>query len=110
MKIFLDDSRICPVGFLPARDVGTFEGFVLEGKEELEVISLDYDLSASGSGKTGMNACHFLVKEGIVCPKIIIHSNHPKAAEMYAYLRDNLPGSIVEMKEYNIIEVMKDLG
>lgn len=109
MKIFLDDNRICPAEFTLVRTVEAFEQLVRENRNDLQVISLDYDLSASGSGRTGMNACDFIVKEKIECPKIIIHSNHPNADMMCAYLRDNLPDALVEMKEYNIIEVMKDL-
>ena len=107
MKLFLDDNRICPAGFELARTVEEFEQLVEKNRDVLEVISLDYDLSASGSGRTGMNACDFIVREKVRCPKIIIHSNHPNANKMYDFLLDNLSETSVEMKEYNIIEVMK---
>lgn len=109
MKIFLDDNRICPADFQLARTVEEFEQLVRENRDNLEVISLDYDLSAAGGGRTGLNACDFIVKENVKCPKIIIHSNHPNADKMYSYLLDNLPDTVVDMKEYNIIEVMKGL-
>ena len=56
MKIFLDDNRRNPI-----------------------------DLSASGTSRTGYNACDFLVRNNIQCPKITIHSDHPKAVEMYDF-------------------------
>ena len=65
MKIFLDDNRICPADFALVRTVEEFEQLVRDNKDDLEMISLDYDLSASGSGRTGLNACDFIVKEKI---------------------------------------------
>ena len=107
MKIFLDDTRKSPVGFQTVRTVEDFETLINEHKNDIEVISLDYDLSASGTGRTGYNACDFLVKNNINCPKIIIHSTHPNAEKMYSYLTENLPSSSIEMKKYSILEVMK---
>ena len=108
MKIFLDDSRICPADFTVARTVEEFEKLVTENKDDLEVISLDFDLSESGTGRTGLNACDFLVKNHIRCPKIIIHSTHPNAAVMYSFLEENMQGCEIVLKKYSIIDVMEN--
>ena len=107
MKIFLDDNRRNPIDFELVRTVEDFENLVSENKENIEEISLDFDLSASGTSRTGLNACDFLVKNNVKCPKITIHSDHPKAVEMYSYLQEHMPECDVQMKKYSIIEVLK---
>lgn len=108
MKIFLDDSRLCPKGYKGAKTVEEFEKLVLENREQIEEVSLDYDLSSSGSARTGLAACDFLVKEKIICPIIKIHSDHPSAIKMYDFLTENMPGSDVVIEKYNILQVMKE--
>lgn len=73
MKIFLDDVRLCPKGYEGVKTVEDFERLVLANRERIEEISLDYDLSSSGSARTGLAACDFLVKQNIHCPLIKIH-------------------------------------
>lgn len=108
MKIFLDDVRLCPKGYEGVKTVEEFEKIVLANREQIEEISLDYDLSSSGSARTGLSACDFLVKEKIVCPVIRIHSDHPCAVKMYDFLTANMKGSDVVMEKYNILQVMKE--
>ena len=107
MKIFLDDVRLCPKGYEGAKTVEEFEKLVLANRESIEEVSLDYDLASSGSARTGLAACDFLVKQNIHCPLIKIHSDHPSAVKMYNFLTENMQGSDVVMEKYNILQVMK---
>lgn len=108
MKIFLDDSRLCPKGYEGAKTVEEFEKLVLANRESIEEVSLDYDLSSSGGVRTGLAACDFLIKEKTVCPVIKIHSDHPSAVKMYDFLTENMKSSDVVMEKYNILKVMKE--
>ena len=107
MKIFLDDCRLCPKDYVGVKSVEDFEKLVLDNRECIDEISLDYDLSGSGSGRTGLAACDFLIKQKIPCKKIIIHSDHPTAAEMYDFIVANKPDCEVVMEKYSIMQVMK---
>ena len=108
MKIFLDDVRLCPKGYEGAKTVEEFEKFVLANRESIEEVSLDYDLASSGSTRTGLAACDFLVKQNIHCPLIKIHSDHPSAVKVYNFLTEDMQGSDVVMEKYNILQVMKE--
>lgn len=92
MKIFLDDYRSCPDRFELCRSYEEFTRMVLQNKDDIEVISLDYDL---GAIRNGLDACEFLVEKNITCPKIMIHSDHPNASKMYVYLSQNMKNSEV---------------
>lgn len=105
--MFLDDSRMSPKGYTKVMNVEEFERVILDNREQIEEVSLDYDLSSSGSGRTGLAACDFLVKEKIICPVIKIHSDHPSAVKMYDFLTANMQDSEVVMEKYNILQVMK---
>ena len=96
MKIFLDDYRACPDRFELCRSYEEFTRMVMQNKDDIEVISLDYDL---GSIRNGLDACEFLVEKQIKCPKIMIHSDHPNASKMYVYLTENMKESEVIMNE-----------
>lgn len=85
MRIFLDDIRPCPDRFELCRSYDEFTRMVLENKDNIQEISLDYDL---GSVYTGMDACKFLAANGIECPKIVIHSTHSRAYAMEYYLKE----------------------
>lgn len=90
MKIFLDDIRPCPDRFEVCRSYDEFTRKVLENKNDLQEISLDYDL---GSIRNGMDACKFLVANQIECPKITIHSTHSRASAMEFYLKEHMQGT-----------------
>ena len=85
MNIFLDDIRPCPDCFELCRSYEEFTRMVMEHKEHIKVISLDYDL---GSVRTGLDACKFLCANQIKCSKIIIHSTHSRAYAMEYYLKE----------------------
>ncbi len=96
MKIFLDDYRACPDRFELCRSYEEFTRMVMQNMDELEVISLDYDL---GAIRNGLDACEFLVQKQVECPKIIIHSDHPNASKMYVYLMENMKNTEVIMEQ-----------
>ena len=107
MKIFLDDVRLCPKGYEGVKTVEDFEKLVLANRERIEEVSLDDERASSGSARTGLAACDFLVKQNIHCPLIKIHSDHPSAVKMYNFLTENMQGSDVVMEKYNIFQVLK---
>lgn len=77
VKVFLDDIKFCPKGWLWVMTIDDFKEAVRKNVDNLEVISLDYELEATDKGRTGLDACKYLIKNGIYCPKIVIHSIHP---------------------------------
>ena len=87
MKIFLDDTRSCPDRFELCRSYDEFTRLVSANKNDIQELSLDYDL---GGFKTGLDACKFLVASNIVCPKITIHSTHSNAYRMADYLKEHM--------------------
>ncbi len=58
-------------------------------------------------GKTGLDACRYLIDDDISCPKIIIHSIHPYADRMGKLLQENMRHSVIAMEEYDMQKVMK---
>lgn len=72
MKIFLDDLREAPQGYVTAR---TYEECIeLLKNNEVEVLSLDHDL---GTDKTGYDVCLWLAENEYFIPEIYIHSANP---------------------------------
>lgn len=108
MKIFLDDCRLSPIGFECVKNIDEFIKLVKNHVDTLEEISFDYDLGKNDA-RTGLDACIFLVENGIFPPKLIVHSTHPKACEMYSYLVKNMPDSVkIIMEEYDIFKIMEE--
>lgn len=72
MKLFLDDLRNVPNGYIVAR---TYEECVsLLENNKIETISLDHDL---GTKKTGYDVCLWLIEHKIYPKEILIHSANP---------------------------------
>lgn len=108
LKIFLDDIKPCPKGWLWVKTIDDFKEVVQKNVDNLEVISLDYELEVMDKGRTGLDACKYLIENGIYCPKIVIHSIHPQADQMKKLLRKYMKNTIIEMKEYSIHRVMRE--
>ena len=108
MKIFLDDTKLCPKGWNWVKTIDDFKETVRENVDNLEVISLDYELEFTDKGKTGLDACGYLIENNFRCPKIIIHSTHPHAGKMRELLESHLKDTVITMEEYSIFEVMKE--
>lgn len=108
MKIFLDDTKLCPLGWTWVKTIDDFKKTVRENMDDLEVISLDYELEATDKGRTGLDACRYLIENEIRCQKIVIHSTHPYARKMRELLEDHMDSTVVAMEEYDIIQIMKE--
>ena len=107
MKIFLDDTKLCPLGWTWVKTVEDFKKTVQENIDDLESISLDYELEATDKGRTGMDACRYLIENNIRCHEIVIHSSHPYARKMRELLEEHMGSDAVTMGEYDIFKVMK---
>lgn len=108
MKIFLDDTKLCPKGWLWVKTIDDFKEAVQKNVDNLEAISLDYELEVTDKGRTGLDACRFLIANDINCRQIIIHSIHPKADQMREMLLENMKNTVIEMEEYDIHKVMRE--
>lgn len=108
MKIFLDDIKLSPKGWLCVKTIEEFKEAVEKNLDNLEVISLDYELEVTDKRRTGLDACRYLVTNNISCPKIVIHSIHPHADQMKKVLLEHMKNTIIEMEEYDIHKVMKE--
>lgn len=95
VNIFLDDWRPCADNFLKATCYSEFCRLVDKYLNEIDTISLDYDLDEF---KTGYDAAVYIVEKGITPKKIIIHSSHSRRKKIYDYLKENLPN--VELVVY----------
>lgn len=93
MKIFLDDLRECPNGWIQARNYNEMIKLLEENKAKVEEISLDHDL---GETKTGYDICKYLVENDFwFMSKITIHTaNAVGAKNMYELLDRYAPKNI----------------
>jgi len=69
-KLFLDDKRPTPEGFL--RATSAEECIRLLESEKFELISLDYNLGRNKP--TGYRVVEYMVRKKVFPPKIVIHS------------------------------------
>lgn len=95
MKVFLDDIRPCPRGFVWVKSVE--ECLVLLRQGKVDILSLDHDL---GEGKpTGYDLVKIMVEENLYPKEIYIHTANPVGREnMYKTLARYKPPSV---KVYN---------
>jgi hypothetical protein len=81
MKIFLDDERPAPAGWVRAR--WPDEVIALLETEEVEALSLDHDLGDDSRG-TGYDVILWIEEavalRGFIPPRITVHSANPTAA------------------------------
>ena len=92
MKLFLDDTRDFPTGYVGFRDYEKLAAF-LGVCGEIDEVSLDYEL---GCMKTGFDVLIFMHKNGIRPKKINIHSSHAFGVmRMEGFARTHFPFSEV---------------
>ena len=102
MKLFLDDCRGCPDGYILARGYEECIRLLSKYKGEISEISLDHDL---GELRTGYSVCLWIVEneyyEGV--KKIRLHSANPVGIKNMCQLLDRyLPKNItIEYKINN---------
>lgn len=73
MKLFLDDRRRAPAGYEYVQSVKTAKMMVDLFHQDLEVISIDYDL---GEGEITMELLEHIAEKGYRMKHINIHSTH----------------------------------
>lgn len=101
MNIYLDDNRPCPDNFELAETLSEFKELVRRYKDDLGVISLDYDLGGFG---TGLDAAKFLVENSFFPRKAEVHSNHPDKDILYYYLKEHMPEGVKVTSVYDVEE------
>ena len=95
-NIFLDDMRSTPKygNYNTARSYDSCISLLMIFGDELEKISLDYDLGTLN--ETGYDVLVYMKEHGIKPKYINIHSDHPEGARMMVkYANENFPKSIV---------------
>ena len=91
MKLFLDDIRRDPEGYVLVR---SFEDCIFElGTKVYDTVSLDYAL---GERFTGLDVLKWMVRNQKFPQKLNIHSTHAYGrAEMACYIRMHFPKGYV---------------
>lgn len=96
MKIILEDTRHIPDSlsdYAIARRYETMIMYLDLYKNELETVSLDYDL---GSEKTGLDVLHYMHLHHIYPKNINIHSTHIHGEpQMVEYAKENFPDAAI---------------
>lgn len=105
MKIFLDDTKLCPLGWVGVKTYKDFVDVVSRNARDIDTISLDYELNFTDKKHTGLDACNYLLQNPVNCKQIIIHSTHPKAKEMIDVLKGHYH---TVMEKYDMLAVMKE--
>lgn len=80
MKIYLDDVRRAPDGYIWTRSVNETKDLIVqleESGEKIEVLDLDHDLGEfSVDGGDAINLLDFLVERGTFYP-VVLHTANP---------------------------------
>ena len=92
MKIYLDDWRPCPEGYVVARNFKEFQRLMINN-DDISHISLDYDLD--DYKWNGLGVCKWMVECEFVPKNINIHSTHSGGKQMLEYLMENVSKDVV---------------
>lgn len=91
IHVYLDDYRPCPPGFVAARTAE--ECILLLEEEQVDVLSLDYDLG--WGNPTGLEVARYIVLNRRYPRRIFMHSSSPSGRmRMYETLRQGLPPDV----------------
>ncbi|UVI27675.1 cyclic-phosphate processing receiver domain-containing protein [Paenibacillus spongiae] len=92
MNVYLDDHRICPKGFVLAKNAE--ECIALLKHAEVETLSLDYDL---GWGQpTALEVVHYIVESKRFPKEIYLHTSSPSGRmQMYQLLARHAPMEVM---------------
>jgi hypothetical protein len=94
VKIFLDDMRPCPNGFILAKNYK--ECITLLKNNKVDVISLDHDL---GGNKSGYDVVKYMVEYDIYPSTIILHSANPVGVQnMEQLLKRYVPSHVTVIR------------
>jgi hypothetical protein len=85
MKLFLDDYRPAPCGWIPVRTPTDFQYLV--SSFDWDVISFDHDLSAQHTEVTGEELLHWMFREGhLPRQKPRVHSTHTATPRLQRFI------------------------
>jgi len=102
MKLYLDDERESPVGWIRVHNVPTLIHMIKNHPGEVDEISLDHDL---GDGEmTGYDFMRWLESQvflgSITCvPKIVLHTANPVGRKNMQLVIDSISRKLSEPKE-----------
>jgi hypothetical protein len=111
MKIFLDVTREFPdkkYGFNCVRDYNTCIMLIDAFRNELDFISLDYDINDE---YTGLDVLKYIKENKIAPNNINIHSTHSIGREkMYKFAKENFANCRITMKKRGFIQPLFKIG
>lgn len=81
MKIWLDDIRPAPDGYVWCRSVNEVIGVISNTNDKIELIDCDHDLGEyAGDGEDGIKLLDWLAEHGLFY-KIYLHTMNPVGRE-----------------------------
>ncbi len=97
IRIFLDDCRPCPDGYILAKNYIEMIKLLEENKGQIEGISLDHDL---GEDKSGYDVCKWMVENDNYPEKFItIHSSNPIGVKNMMQLLDRYAPDTCDIRD-----------
>ena len=91
VRIFVDDERECPKGFLCARTYEEATELLLKHREDIEFLTLDCVL---GGGQSGYDIIEFMENNKIFPPIVNCHTSTNRGV-MGRFAKDCLPKSTI---------------
>lgn len=101
IRVYLDDVRPCPEGFMLSRNVRHCLRILKDNKGNIEILSLDHDM---GHDSNGFWLVRHMVNLGLYADYIFIHSANPIGREkMFLYLLDGIKHGMIpsHVRVYN---------
>lgn len=107
IKIYVDDLRDCPDGYIVARTMGQAIHYL--ENNEVSILTLDHDLGEDENGilPSGYDLVKYICENGLRADKIYIHTDNPVGRDnMYQTLlgaqRRGFIGDDIEIYHYPI--------
>jgi hypothetical protein len=98
MRVWLDDTRPAPQGWVWARTVQEILWLLSQG--HVTDLSLDYDLPQTDPDRCGLEVLIALWEAGAGHPTLHLHTANPVGAAKMAVLIAMLEGSVTEKEGY----------
>ncbi|WP_018884274.1 cyclic-phosphate processing receiver domain-containing protein [Paenibacillus massiliensis] len=93
MHLYMDDYRPCPQGFALARDAEECIVMLRECHDQIDILSLDFDLGPWGT--TGLEVASAIVREKLYPRRIYLHSSSDYGRRaMYELLYEHKPNDV----------------
>lgn len=103
IKLYVDDLRDCPEGFVVARSFQ--EALYFFSHYEIELLSLDHDLGEDEKGNilpSGYDLVKHIGEYGLKADTIYIHTDNPVG-------RENMHSSLLSFKRHSLIDPDTDV-